>query len=112
MRRVRRKSTAEWQSERKSEWQCRALQRADSAQKSHSDTETLQFALNASESTKEIFGGMVIDVKSGASQACHSIRVNRDSDSNEMDERDSQNEKHDEPRISTFHGIMIDSSDE
>jgi hypothetical protein len=29
-------------------------------------------------------------------------------DSNEMDESDSQNEKHDEPRISTLDGITID----
>jgi hypothetical protein len=37
-----------------------------------------------------------------------SIRVNRDSDSNEIDERDLQDEKHDEQRISTVRGIMID----
>jgi hypothetical protein len=29
-----------------------------------------------------------------------------------MDESDSQDEKHDDPRISTFRGISIDSSDE
>jgi hypothetical protein len=29
-------------------------------------------------------------------------------DSNEMDESDLQFEKHDEPRISTFDGIIID----
>jgi hypothetical protein len=32
-------------------------------------------------------------------------------DSNEIDESDSQSEKHDDPRISTFHGRLIDSSD-
>jgi hypothetical protein len=37
-----------------------------------------------------------------------SIRVNRDSDSNEIDESDSQYEKHFEHRISTLRGIMID----
>jgi hypothetical protein len=40
------------------------------------------------------------------------IRVNRDSDSNEIDERDRQHEKHDEQRISTLRGIMIDRSDD
>jgi hypothetical protein len=33
-------------------------------------------------------------------------------DSNEIDESDSQDEKHPEPRISTFIGIMIDESDD
>jgi hypothetical protein len=41
-----------------------------------------------------------------------SIRVNHELDSNEIDERDSQLENHDDPRISTFRGISIDSSDE
>jgi hypothetical protein len=36
------------------------------------------------------------------------MRVNRDSDSNEIDESDAQYEKHDEQRISTVRGIMID----
>jgi hypothetical protein len=37
-----------------------------------------------------------------------SIRVNRDSDSNEIDESEPQPEKHFEQRISTFRGIIID----
>jgi hypothetical protein len=37
-----------------------------------------------------------------------SIRLNRDSDSNEIDESEEQYEKHDEQRISTFRGITID----
>jgi hypothetical protein len=37
-----------------------------------------------------------------------SIRVNREFDSNESDESDSQCEKHDEQRISTLRGIKID----
>jgi hypothetical protein len=41
-----------------------------------------------------------------------SIRFNRESDSNEIDESDLQDEKHDDPRISTFRGISIDSSDD
>jgi hypothetical protein len=37
--------------------------------------------------------------------AWDSIRVNREFDSNEIDDSDLQNEKHDEPRISISHGI-------
>jgi hypothetical protein len=44
--------------------------------------------------------------------ASDSIRDNREFDSNEIDESDSQHEKHDEPRISTPRGITIDSMDE
>jgi hypothetical protein len=36
------------------------------------------------------------------------MRVNREFDSNEIDESDSHSRKHDEPRISTLLGIMID----
>jgi hypothetical protein len=36
------------------------------------------------------------------------IRVNREFDSNVIDESDSQSEKHDESRISTLLGIKID----
>jgi hypothetical protein len=45
-------------------------------------------------------------------KALVSIRLSRESGSNEIDESDSQFEKHDDPRISTFRGISIDSSDE
>jgi hypothetical protein len=44
--------------------------------------------------------------------ASDSIRFNRESDANEIDESDPQYEKHDDPRISTFRGISIDRSDE
>jgi hypothetical protein len=37
--------------------------------------------------------------------AYDSIRVNREFDSNEIDESYSQHVKHDDPRISTFRGI-------
>jgi hypothetical protein len=40
------------------------------------------------------------------------MRVNRESDSNEIDESDLQHEKHREQRISAFRGIMIDRSDD
>jgi hypothetical protein len=33
-------------------------------------------------------------------------------DSNDTDESDSQCEKHDDPKISTFRGLSIDASDE
>jgi hypothetical protein len=39
--------------------------------------------------------------------ASDSIRDNREFDSNEIDESDSQNEKHDEPRISISPAISI-----
>jgi hypothetical protein len=54
---------------------------------------SVQVASNASQSMKEIVDGMVIEVRRGASQACHSMRVNRESDSNEIDESDLQDEK-------------------
>jgi hypothetical protein len=38
--------------------------------------------------------------------------VNREFDSNESDVSDLHHAKHDEPRISTLHGMMIDGSDE
>jgi hypothetical protein len=37
-----------------------------------------------------------------------SIGVNREFDSNEIDMSDSHHEKHEEPRISTLRGIIID----
>jgi hypothetical protein len=36
------------------------------------------------------------------------MRLNREFDSNEIDESDSHDRKHDEPIISTLHGITID----
>jgi hypothetical protein len=44
--------------------------------------------------------------------ASDSIRVNREFDSNEIDESDLQFEKHEEPKISTLRVINIDWSDE
>jgi hypothetical protein len=41
-----------------------------------------------------------------------SMRINREFDSDEIDESDLQFEKHDYPRNSTFRGISIDVSDE
>jgi hypothetical protein len=40
------------------------------------------------------------------------MRVNSESVSNDIDESDSQNEKHSEPRIWTWRGIVIDSKEQ
>jgi hypothetical protein len=45
-------------------------------------------------------------------KADDSIRFNDDGDSNEIDESERQSSKHDSPRISTEHGIEIDSRPE
>jgi hypothetical protein len=44
--------------------------------------------------------------------ASYSIRVKCESDLNVIDESDLQNEKHFDPRISTWFGIKIDSGDD
>jgi hypothetical protein len=64
--------------------------------------------LNADPSIDRTFRGIMIDRSDDLENADDSIRVIRDSDSNEIDESDSQYEKHDEQRSSTFRGIMID----
>jgi hypothetical protein len=58
------------------------------------------------------FSGISIDPIGENENVFDSIRINREFDSNEIDESDLHHEKHDEPRISTFRGIMIDSIDE
>jgi hypothetical protein len=45
-------------------------------------------------------------------KASLAICFSSESGSNKIDESDWQPEKHDEPRTSTFRGIMIDSIDE
>jgi hypothetical protein len=49
--------------------------------------------------------GIMIDWSDDSENASDSIRVNREFDSNEIDESDLQGEKQCEPRISTFLGI-------
>jgi hypothetical protein len=56
--------------------------------------------------------GIKIDWSDDSENANDSIRVNREFDSNEIDESDSQDEKHFDPKISTLLGIKIDSSDD
>jgi hypothetical protein len=52
--------------------------------------------------------GITIDSSDEDENALDSIRVNRELDSNEIDESDLHQEKHDDPRISTLLGITID----
>jgi hypothetical protein len=52
--------------------------------------------------------GITIDRSDESENANDSIRVNREFDSNEIDESDLQFEKHFEQRISTLDGITID----
>jgi hypothetical protein len=40
------------------------------------------------------------------------MRFNREFESNEMDESDLHNEKHNEPRTSTVFGLTIERSDD
>jgi hypothetical protein len=58
------------------------------------------------------FDGIKIDLSDEFMNTPDSIRVNREGNSNEIDENDLQNEKQFEQRISTLHGIKIDGSDE
>jgi hypothetical protein len=60
-----------------------------------------------SEAMNKMVKGTIID-QEGRLKAPALTRFNREFDSNEIDESDSQYEKHDDPRISTFRGISID----
>jgi hypothetical protein len=54
------------------------------------------------------FRGITIDRSDDPQNASDSIRVNREFDSNLIDESKQQPEKHRHSRISTFRGITID----
>jgi hypothetical protein len=54
------------------------------------------------------FRGISIDLSDESENASDSIRFNDDGDSNEIDENDLQDEKHDDPRIVTNAGIIGD----
>jgi hypothetical protein len=56
--------------------------------------------------------GIKIDWINEYEHAFDSIRVNREFDSNVINESDLQGKKQFEPRISTFFGIKIDWSDD
>jgi hypothetical protein len=62
----------------------------------------------ASDATNNIVEGIQIDLSDEYENTSDSIRVKCEFDSNVIDESASQNEKHFEPRISTFRGIKID----
>jgi hypothetical protein len=49
----------------------------------------------------------VIDLRAEKSNAFDSMRFSRESFSNKTDESDAQHQKHDEQRISTSRGIVI-----
>jgi hypothetical protein len=55
---------------------------------------------------------MSIDLSDDSANASGSTRINREFDSNEIDESDPQFKKQNDPRISTFRGISIDLSDD
>jgi hypothetical protein len=56
--------------------------------------------------------GISIKIRDELANAHDSMPINREFDSNELDESDFDDEKHGEPCISTFRGISIDSSDD
>jgi hypothetical protein len=55
-----------------------------------------------------ILRGIIIDSSAECENIADSIRFNLEFDSNEIDESDSHDSKHDEQRISTLRGITID----
>jgi hypothetical protein len=67
---------------------------------------------NAKPSLKRTPRGATIDRNEERESASDSIRVNRESDSNETAESDLHAEKHFEQRTSTVPGIKIDRSEE
>jgi hypothetical protein len=67
---------------------------------------------NAEPSINSTFRGITIDSSFDDENASDPIRFNDDGDSNEIDESERQDEKHDDPRISTEHGIAIESRPE
>jgi hypothetical protein len=64
--------------------------------------------MKAEPSMNRTVRGITIDSSDEYENANDSIRLNREFDSNEMDESDSQCEKHSEQRISALDGIKID----
>jgi hypothetical protein len=63
---------------------------------------------NGEPSMNRTLRGIRIDGSDEFENANDSIRVNREFDSNEIDENDLQHKKHDEQRISTLRGIKTD----
>jgi hypothetical protein len=61
---------------------------------------------NAEPSIKSTSRGIIIDLRAENENAFDSMRRNRESCSNEIDESDWQDEKHDEQTISILFGIV------
>jgi hypothetical protein len=61
---------------------------------------------NAETSINSTFRGISIEIRLEEKNAFDSIRFNDDGDSNEIDESDLQDEKHDDPTIFTNPGII------
>jgi hypothetical protein len=62
----------------------------------------------ASDAMNNMVEGINMDSSDEYENASDSIRLKDEFDSNMIDESDRQDEKHFDPRISTFLGIMID----
>jgi hypothetical protein len=63
---------------------------------------------NALQAMWQTVVGMITEQRAVSRNACDSIRVNLESDSNVRDESDPHHEKHHEQRISIFRGSTID----
>jgi hypothetical protein len=75
--------------------------------------DTIQFGTNEAElSISRTARGISIHRSDECENASDSIRINRESHSNEIDESELQQERHDDPRMSIFRGIIVDSSNE
>jgi hypothetical protein len=61
---------------------------------------------------KQTVEGITTEGTDASKSARASIRFKSEFDSNEIDESDSHLRKHDEQRISTLRGILIDSSED
>jgi hypothetical protein len=77
---VRRKSTPDF------EWKFLSDSNLNSIHESIPDTDALHLPRNAYQSTNEIVGGMLTEVKDQPVHAWNSIRFNLDPDLNEIDE--------------------------
>jgi hypothetical protein len=82
--------------------------RSNSGQEYPSKSLICELMSTASHAINNIVEGIKIDRSGEDENASDSIRINREFDSNVIDESEKQNEKHFDPRISTFLGMMID----
>jgi hypothetical protein len=71
------------------------------------EIEIFEIVANAEPSINQTWRGIVIDLRE-EENILDSTHINSESHSNEIDESDLQNEKHDEQRIRTWRWIMTD----